>query len=112
MTESDWKKFSTLVHDWRERYLEQRNQEIAESLRQSGKTPTECFWETREEIEQEVEKLEDCFDGPSRSKMPLSLLLMHRHGIISADDLRDFSDELQEETKRRVAALRDDWHEG
>lgn len=107
MTESDWKKFRTRVPEWRERYLEKQNQEIVDSLQQSGKTPTERFWEARDRIEQEARTLEACFDGHSRSKMTWFLLLMHRHGIVDADDLVEFSDDLQDEMKRRTAALDD-----
>jgi hypothetical protein len=105
MTESDWKKYSARVPEWRDRHLDQRNRDLVELLQEPGKTPTERFWETRKRIESEARILRDCFDRHSRSNMKFALLLMLRHGVIEIDDLSDFSNELKEDLRRGTAAF-------
>lgn len=103
MTESDWKKYSARFPEWRDRYLDRRNRDFVQSLQESGKTPSERFWETRSQIESEAKVLRDCFDRHSRSSMKMSLVLMLQYGIVEWEDLRDFSDESQEELRRAMA---------
>jgi hypothetical protein len=40
--------------------------------------------------------LEDCLDGHSRSKMEMYMSLKLRYGLLKDDDLKHFSEELQE----------------
>lgn len=44
MTKSDWKKLTTSVPLWRERYLQTKNQEILAILNNQKLNPTEIFW--------------------------------------------------------------------
>lgn len=105
MTESDWKKYSARLPEWRDRYLDRQNRDFVQSLQESGKTPSERFWATRSQIESEAKVLRDCFNRHSRSSMKMSLALMLRHGIVEREDLLDFSDECQEELRRAMAAF-------
>ena len=98
--ESDWKKFRGMVVDLRERYLREKNRELAAMLSDPGKTATEQFWETMEKMEKEQWILEECLDGHSRSKLFLSMGLMCRYGMLRREDLENFSPELQEELSR------------
>ncbi len=103
--ESDWKVFRKRVPEWRERYLETRNKELIRILADDGKTPTEQFWDAKEEIDNIAKRLVDLLDGHSRSKMEWFLILMYGHGFIGDDDLKEFSEELRERV-RNAAALR------
>ena len=94
--ESDWKIFSKNVPVWRERYLARKNSEISELLSDPNKTPTEQFWEALELMKDESKILRNCFDGHSRSKMEMSLLLMLKHGLIDEDDVSKFGKELSD----------------
>jgi hypothetical protein len=47
--ESDWQLFRERVPEWRERYLENVNDEIARLFTAEGGTPTEIFWKRRSE---------------------------------------------------------------
>jgi hypothetical protein len=95
--ESDWKTFRKLVSEWRERYLQKKNDEIIEILTDESKTPTERFWDAKERMKEEAKILVDCLDGHSRSKMAWYLLLMHRHELIQDYDLKEFSEALREQ---------------
>lgn len=103
--ESDWKLYSKHKPEWRERYLERKNKEIADLLINREETPTECFWNTLEKMKEERRTLVECFDPHSRSRMLMSLFLMRRHGIIGDADLNKFSTELREWIRTSVSSL-------
>jgi hypothetical protein len=103
--ESDWKTFRKRVPEWRERYLENRNREIAAILTNSGKTPTEQFWEAEKRIDEEAQLLVDLLDGHSRSKMFWYLMRMLGHGFIGHGDLEEFSEELRERCRKVSIAI-------
>ena len=92
--ESDWKRYRDMVSDLRERYLKEKNQELAEMLTSSDKTPTERFWDTLERMKKEGKILQDCLDPHSRSNMFMSMMLMLRYGMLKEEDLEGFSEEL------------------
>ena len=96
LKESDWKTFRRRVPQWRERYLRRKNEEVAGLLTSTVGTPTERFWEAKEQMEAEARILVECLDGHSRSKMSWYFLLMYRHGLIGAEDLAGFSAEVRE----------------
>ena len=93
--ESDWKVFRKYVPEWRERYLKQKNVEISAVLDDSGKTPTDQFWDAKQMMKDEAKILVSCLDGHSRSNMIMSLLLMFRYGLVKEPDLDLFSEELK-----------------
>ena len=94
---SDWKQFRGMVKFLKERYLKEKNQQFAEILTDRERTPTNQFWDTFEKMKKEKKILEDCLDGHSRSGMDLSMLLMLRYGMLKEEDLKGFSEELQEQ---------------
>lgn len=94
--ESDWRLFRERVPEWRERYLDNVNDEIASIFTSEEATPTEIFWKAKERMDDEAQILVDCLDGHSRSNMRMHLLLMHRHGLIDDADLGEFSEGLRE----------------
>ena len=96
MNESDWKKYSARLPLWRERYLAKQNARIARVLADPKKNHSERFWDELEEMEKEAKTLRACLDRHSRSNMIFSLLSMRAVGMINAEDLADFSEELQE----------------
>lgn len=103
--ESDWKIFRKRVPEWRERYLEKRNRELAGLLANPSKTPTEQVWEAEKRIDEEARLLVDLLDGHSRSKMFWYLVRMFGQGFIGHDDLEEFSDELRERVRKATTAL-------
>ena len=92
--ESDWKRFRKIVPELRERYLRERNSEIAALLRDESSTPTNQFWTASERIEEIGKILRSCLDGHSRSTMMNYLMMMHRHQLLTDEDMNGFSDEV------------------
>ena len=94
--ESDWKKFRNSLDKWRERYLQRKNEEIGAILQNHDLSETEKFWDIVEFQKTESNILRNCLDGYSRSRMTLHLALMKKHEMIGQEDIKEFSEELQE----------------
>ncbi|MCA9072612.1 MAG: hypothetical protein KDA84_27000 [Planctomycetaceae bacterium] len=95
-SESDWKTFRKRVPEWRERYLNRKNQELISILSDENKAPTKRFWDAQRKMEEEAKILTTCLDGHSRSKMAMFLVSMYNHKLIEDHDLDEFSDDLRE----------------
>ncbi|TVQ10431.1 MAG: hypothetical protein EA364_12420 [Balneolaceae bacterium] len=98
--ESDWKQFRKMVPGLRERYLEETIPYIQDVLNDKNRTPTQRFWDTYKKMEKTGRILEDCLDGHSRSKMEMYMSLMFRYGLLKDEDLKHFSEELQDNLQR------------
>jgi len=98
--ESDWKQFRKMVPDLRERYLEENIPIFQEVLNDKNLTPTDRFWDTFKKMEEIGKILRDCLDGHSRSNMVMYMSLMYRYGLLKDEDLKHFSEELQERMKK------------
>ena len=100
--EKDWKTFRKMVPGLRERYIKEKNEEIRKILTDKNKSETDRFWDAREKIEEERKILIDCLDGHSRSKMFYYILIMYSHGLLKEDDLKEFSDEVQNRIRKHM----------
>jgi hypothetical protein len=98
--ESDWKQFSSMIENLRDRYLQTKNRELVQLLTDPDRTPTEQFWDTSEKIRQDEKVLRECLGRHSRSNMFFSMALMCRCGMIQKEDLKPFSTELQGDLDR------------
>ncbi len=78
--ESDWKAFSKMLPDLRDRYLAKLNAELAKMLECPGQTATERFWNTHEKINKESKILQTCLDGARRSQMHSMVCQMLHYG--------------------------------
>ena len=93
--ESDWKTFSKMVPELRERYLREKNAELIAILQAPDKTSTEQFWDAEEHCRKEAKILRYCLIGHSRSKMYLFMGSMLKYGMLRKEDLEPFSEELR-----------------
>ncbi len=95
--ESDWKIYNELIPFWRDRFLLKKNEEIISILTRENKTQTENFWDSKALIEKQARVLDQCLGYHSRSKMWMSILLMHNYGLIQDKDLERFSESLRQD---------------
>ncbi len=95
--ESDWRKFGAMIPKLRERYLAERNARVMALLTADKKCETERFWDAMDEMAREARVLQECLDDHSRSRMWLHLRSMIRAGMLTQEDLPEFSGELQKE---------------
>lgn len=94
MNESDWKLFRKKLPDWQESHMEKLNQEYA-SILASSDSASSKFWELEKRINADKKHV-GVVARMSRSNMENNLLSLIDEGVIGLDDLKDFSEELQE----------------
>jgi hypothetical protein len=93
--ETDWKLLNAMLPEIREAYLAKTNERAARILTASDKSPTECFWEAKEVMDEQSKILQLCMDGLSRSRLEEKVFLLCRYGILNEERLSRFSEELQ-----------------
>lgn len=94
INESDWKLFRQKLPDWQEAYIDKLNREYASLLTGTG-TASDKFWELEKRISSDKHRM-GIDARMSRSNMYTNLLGLLQDGVITLDDLVDFSIDLQE----------------
>lgn len=92
--ESDWKKFRKRVPGWQESYMEKLTEEYI-ALLQEDKLASEKFWELEDRIFKDKRSVGVAIDM-RRSRMITNILSLLDDEVIQMEDLKEFSDELQE----------------
>jgi hypothetical protein len=95
MQKTDWELFYENTKKWRERFLFEKNKELAAILTDSNYEATEAFFKADTYQEQLKDTLSGCFDGNTKETLGMSLILMARCGMIGTDDVTIFSQEMQ-----------------
>ncbi|MCD8301035.1 MAG: multidrug transporter [Clostridiales bacterium] len=93
--ESDWKLFREKLPGWQEAYMDKLNREYMDVLANENLHASEKFWKLEEQINK------DKYDAGvsvhmSRSRMISNILALLEEGVITIDNLDDFSDGLKE----------------
>ena len=93
INESDWKMFRKKLPDWQEAYMDRLNREYAAILAGSG-SAADKFSELEKRINSDKKSV-GVSARMSRSNMYYNLLVLLEDGVITMDDLSDFSEDLQ-----------------
>lgn len=94
VSKKDWALFRKKVPDWQEAYMDKLNKEYIELLSGAG-NPSEKFWKLEERI-REDKKMKGVMMDMRRSQFLYNVLCLLNEGVISKDDLEEFSDELKD----------------
>ena len=94
VNESDWKLFRKRLPEWQERHMEGLVREYAELLSGSEKA-SDKFWALDKRIREDQRHV-GVIARMSRSKMDMNIAALLYDGVITLDDLDEFSDELRE----------------
>lgn len=97
ISEHDWKIFRKKIPDWQERYMERLEIEYI-ALLQNEKNASTKFWELEKRIRQDKKSLGVIIDM-RRSTAIRNIVCLVSDGVISLNDLEEFSDDLQETVK-------------
>ena len=92
--ESDWKQFREKVPVWQEAYMERLVEEYKELLGSEEK-PSEKFWALEKRIYKD-KRNPGVIINMRRSQMRNDILYLLQYGVITLEDLGDFSLELRE----------------
>ena len=94
ITEHDWKIFRKKIPDWQEAYIERLAKEYI-LLLQSEKKASSKFWELEKRIKED-KKSPGVIIDMRRSTAINQIVNLLLGEVISLDDLKEFSDDLQE----------------
>lgn len=94
ISKNDWKLFRERIPGWQEAYMERLNREYIELLSGNG-SASDKFWALEERIKQDRRK-PGVLVEMSRSKAIWNIIVLIQDGVITADDLNIFSDDLKD----------------
>ena len=94
ISKADWKLFRERIGGWQESHMEKLNREYAELL-SSDEPASKKFWALEKRI-QEDRRTPGVSLMLKKSKIAWDLAALMRDGVITAEDLEGFSDELKE----------------
>ena len=94
VNESDWKLFRTRLPAWQEKHIESLLREY-DALLNGSENASEKFWALENRIREDQQHV-GVVARMSRSNMYGNLAALLQEGVITYDDLEDFSDELRE----------------
>lgn len=93
ISEKDWKLFREKLPTWQDTYIDKLNQEYIEIL-SSSDNPADKFWELEKRINTDKHKTGVACDT-RRSKMVENIISLIIEGVITIDDISEFSDNLK-----------------
>lgn len=96
-SKKDWKLFSVKISDWQESYMEKLVKEYIDYL--SCDLPaSRKFWELEKKIKQDKKKPGVILEL-RKGNMLFDIIRLINDGVITMDDLLEFTDELRENVK-------------
>ena len=101
VSQRDWKTFRTLVPQWQESYMERLCNSYIELL-SSGGNASDRLWALDKRLREDKRSLGVTIEM-RKSIMTQNLVNLIQDGVITLNDLGEFSDELQDEIRYRVA---------
>lgn len=94
---SDWKLFRRKISTWQETYMEKLVMEYTVLLNDDLPASTK-FWEIEKRIKQDKKRPGVLIDM-RRSQMVFDIFYLINDGVITFNDLEEFSEELREQVK-------------
>ena len=98
MSKRDWKLFREKLPGWQENYMARLIKEYISLLSAEDKNTSDKFWELEKKIKTD-RRHPGVILNMEKSKAIYDIISLVRFGVISFDDLADFSEDLQQEVK-------------
>ena len=95
ISKADWKLFREKIPVWQEHYMEKLAQEYVILLTDKDKTASARFWALEKRIKEDRKK-PGVLIRMSKPEALWNIVMLIHDGSISLEDLKDFSDDLQE----------------
>ena len=99
MKESDWKIFKVIKQQALEEYCRHTLAEAQNIISDTSSSSHESYISLYRHIEKSDKQLGYAFDGHSRSKAPMQLMILRKLGLVPNESLSKLSAEMQESTK-------------
>lgn len=97
-SKSDWKLFRDRIRDWQESYIEKLNHQYIDLLNGDG-LASDKFWGLNRRIREDRKSLGVQME-PRKPDLPYTLVNLLHEKIITEDDLKQFSNVLQDAVKQ------------
>lgn len=97
VSKADWKLFREKIGDWQEQYMARLNEAYI-ALLQEDKPASEKFWELDKQLKND-KKSPGVIIEMRKSNLYYDIADLIRDGVITMEDLDDFSDELKASVK-------------
>lgn len=101
VVEKDWKLFRKMLPEWQEKFMERLTKEYIELLSSNSQASVK-FWTLDKRIKNDKKCTGVTARDISRSHMLQHIIDLIYEGAISEDDLKDFSEDLQDTIKTRL----------
>jgi hypothetical protein len=98
MKESDWQKFKVIKEKAIERFCTQALNEFEETISNTGESAHDRYLQLYKLVRNRDKEMALIFDGHSRSKAPIQLMVIRSHGLTDEVLLAELSDELRDQT--------------
>lgn len=103
--ERDWKLFRKKLPGWQEAFMEKLIEEYTAILTDENTKASAKFWEMDRRIRKDKEQTGVMIISPSRRFLKFYIVQLCSEGAVTLDDLKDFSEELQEEIREYLQDL-------
>lgn len=101
ISKRDWKLFREKLPEWQETYMERLCKEYV-ALLTGDQKGSERFWALEERIKKD-RKAPGVILSVSKGDMLIDLVRLVQDGVISVDDLSDFSEDVRERVQFMVS---------
>lgn len=102
--EADWKRFRKLRKVALERLCERTLRRVSELCNDSERGFHDRYGEVYGFIQESDEQIAICFDDPRRSKADLQLAAMYVRGLVTEEELDEFTEETSRMARELVGA--------
>ena len=102
ITKSDWKLYREKIAEWQENYMSRLNNEYIALLSADDKIASDKFWELDKRIKND-RRHPGVIIEVSKSNAVFDMVRLIRLGVITYDDLTDFSDNLKQTVKELLS---------
>lgn len=99
ISKADWKLLRTKIAEWQERYMAQLIQQYIQLLSDESRTPSDRFWDLEKQVKN-AKKHPGVLICLEKANAVYDIVSLIQLGVISFEDLADFSDGLKECVQR------------
>ena len=96
IAESDWKIFKKVHEKALDRFCRMVLSECESICRDETKTAHERYGTLYGHLRDRNKEMANAFDDYRRSTALLCLILMHKHGLLTEEEIQEFSDDVQD----------------
>lgn len=104
ISKKDWKLYRERLPDWQERYMEGLVEEYIDMLSSDEKYASDKFWELEERIKKD-KKHPGVLMEVTKADALTDIIRLINLGVITCDDLADFSGELKQNVELLLERL-------